>query len=82
MPHILGTMAKHIDNCELVTVWITVLRHLTCNPLGGAEVIKAGGAPIMIDILQGHAEHDVCLKETFRLLENLSSEPLYVEVLP
>ena len=76
---ILNVMETYQDEVVLVTRWTSVLKHLTSNPLGSAEIIRAAGLPVVIKGIQHHCNNVPFLLEAMVVLQNIGAEPMHVE---
>jgi small GTP-binding protein len=79
LPAILSVIERHQEQEVLITRWTSVLQNVTSNPLGSAEVIRAGGLPVVMAIIGRHAANIPFLRAAMTVLQNIAAEPLHVE---
>eukprot|EP00039_Didymoeca_costata_P012071 m.172598 g.172598 ORF g.172598 m.172598 type:complete len:1267 (-) comp15375_c1_seq4:3904-7704(-) len=68
-------MEQRPGNVEQQGLWVQLMHHLSENPLGGLEVVKAGAIQIVMKTLMMHSNHLTYSILAVRMLRQIAGEP-------
>ena len=68
-------MEQRLQNVELQGLWVQLMEHLSNNPLGGLEVVKAGATQVVMRSLVMHNEQLTFALMAVKMLMKVAGEP-------
>ena len=68
-------MEQRLQNVELQGLWVQLMEHLSNNPLGGLEVVKAGATQVVMRSLVIHNEQLTFALMAVKMLMKVAGEP-------
>ena len=81
IPAFVRCMEMGPGNVEIMGLWVQLMHHLSENPLGGLEVVKAGATQVIMTSLGQHSESLPFAVLAVKMLRRVASEPSHATII-